>query len=75
MVTDPPISVLSVCRRWRRPRARAWAGRCAALALVPVAIVVAVCVFAAPAEAQNTPKNPALEAKRKQPTEMLFKAV
>jgi hypothetical protein len=40
-----------------------------------VAIVVAVCVFAAPAEAQNTPQNPALEAKRKQPTEMLFKAV
>ena len=98
MVTDPPISVISVRRCWRGPRARtwawAWAGRCAALVLVSVA----VCVFAATADAQKTPQNPAKapgktmaktsakpslkpprkpapEAKQKQPTELLFRAV
>ena len=83
MVTDPLISVR---RRWRGPGARAWAGRCAALALVSVAVAL----HAAPADAQKTPqppaktsakpslkpsRNPAPEAKLKQPTELLFRAV
>ncbi len=77
MVTDLSISVR---RRWRGPKA--WAGRCA----VPVLVAVAVGVFSATADAQKNPRSPtetsakpsamaSPEATRKQPTEMLFKAV